>query len=351
MLVPEKPWTMMLRALESIPRASHYLKGWEERAGEIPDPELRRQALMAINKKAFHCDGGSLYGLLAGRRMDDGIRFMVAYQSISDYLDNLCDRGTSLDPADFEALHESMHHALTPGAKLANYYRFRAEQDDGGYLHDLVRTCQQVLTTLPGYEAIMPLTLELSRFYGELQVHKHVRKDERLERLKGWFASNREHFPGMEWQEFAASTGSTLGIYALVSSALSGSLSPASALLIKKAYFPWMQGLHILLDYLVDQEEDRAGGDLSFCSYYDSSGEAVRRILFFFRRSDEGARALPHANFHRMICRGLPAVYLADPKVSSQKDVSSLAFRIIRGCGPLTLFFYLNLWAYRRIKG
>lgn len=34
---------------------------------------------------------------------------------------------------------------------------------------------------------------------------------------------------------------------------------------IKAGYFPYIQGLHILLDYLIDQEEDKAGGDLNFC--------------------------------------------------------------------------------------
>lgn len=342
---------MMLRALESIPRANHYLKGWVERARQIPDPELRRQALMSIESKAFHCEGGTLYGLLAGQRMDDAIRFIVAYQSISDYLDNLCDRSTSLDPVDFAALHQSMLHALEPGAELVNYYSFRKEQNDGGYLHELVRTCQAVLAETPGYDSIMPLTRELSQIYGELQVNKHVAKADRLARMKNWFECHRGNFPEMEWQEFGASAGSTLGIYALVSSALNGSIPPDSAVMIRNVYFPWIQGLHILHDYFVDQEEDRIGGDLNFCSYYSGPEHAVQRILFFFRKSDQGARLLPHANFHRMICRGLPAVYLADPKVSGQKEVSSLAFRIIRGCGPLTLFFYLNLWAYRRLKG
>lgn len=342
---------MMLRALESIPRANSRLRGWAARARKIPDPELRRQALASIGAKAFHCDGGSLYALLAGKRLDEAIKFIVAYQSISDYLDNLCDRSNSLDPRDFEALHESMLHALAPGEELLNYYRFRPEQDDGGYLHGLVSACREVLEGIPGYGEIAPLTRELSLFYGELQVHKHVAGAERLERLKGWFGRNRAHAPGMEWQEFSASTGSTLGIYALVCSALGGGLTTEAAVRLKEAYFPWMQGLHILLDYFVDQEEDRAGGDLNFCSYYRSPEDAVERIIYFFNKAEQGARLLPHPGFHRMVCRGLPAVYLADPKVNSQGEVKSKVSRIISRCGPLTLFFYLNCWAYRRFKG
>src|SRR5659263_523807 len=128
-----------------IPRGHRSLEDWKKRAAAIPDPELRKQALASIETKTFHCEGGALYALLAEAHRDDAIRFIVAYQTISDYLDNLCDRSTSLDPEDFRILHTSMHHALTPGAKLDDYYRFRDEQDDGGYLAALVMTCQEVL--------------------------------------------------------------------------------------------------------------------------------------------------------------------------------------------------------------
>ena len=39
---------------------------------------------------------------------------------------------------------------------------------------------------------------------------------------------------------------------------------------IRNGYFPYIQGLHILLDYLIDQEEDKVGGDLNFCFYYEN---------------------------------------------------------------------------------
>jgi tetraprenyl-beta-curcumene synthase len=343
---------MMLRALESVPKARYYLKFWMGRAKAIPDPELRRQALASIGSKAFHCEGGSVYGLLAGRRMDEAVRFIVAYQTISDYLDNLCDRSNSLDPLDFQSLHEAMLNALTPGAQLPEYYRHRQGRDDGGYLKELVQTCQGVLAGIPLYQSLAPYLLDLSRSYGELQVHKHVRREERLSRLQDWFDRNRMKQPGLNemfWQEFSASAGSTLGIYALVCSAMSGEIPPESARTIRDVYFPWIQGLHILLDYVVDQEEDRNGGDLNFCSYYSGPEEVVDRIMFFFRNADEGAKRLSHSGFHRMVCRGLPALYFADRKLSLQDEIKPIASRIIARCGPLAIFFFLNCWVYRRL--
>ena len=67
-----------------LPRVHRYLSEWKDRARGIPDPELRKQALMSIDTKTFHCEGGSLYGLLAGAMKDDAIRFIVAYQTVSE---------------------------------------------------------------------------------------------------------------------------------------------------------------------------------------------------------------------------------------------------------------------------
>lgn len=59
--------------------------------------ELHNQAIASIEHKTFHCEGGGILALLANEHREDCIRFIVAYQTISDYLDNLCDRSTSLD--------------------------------------------------------------------------------------------------------------------------------------------------------------------------------------------------------------------------------------------------------------
>lgn len=351
MSVPRVPWTMTAKILRGvIPRVHRYLDDWKKRAAAIPDPELRKQALASIETKTFHCEGGALYALLAEAHRDDAIRFIVAYQTISDYLDNLCDRSTSLDPEDFTLLHESMFHALTPGAEPTNYYRLRVEQDDGGYLADLVRTCQEVLGTLPRYDVIASYLHELEGYYAELQVHKHVRPEERVPRLESWFARHREHLPEMRWYEFAASAGSTLGIFCLVSSAFDPRFSADEARMMRGAYFPWVQGLHILMDYFVDQEEDRLGGDLNFCFYYEDNDVMVERLIRVFKEADRSVGGLPHTSFHRMVCHGLLALYLADRKVDRQEKMRAMARRIMREGRGVSLLFFLVCWIRRRVK-
>ncbi len=348
---PTNILTMTPKILLQVRPCVHaHLRHWTGRARAIPSPELRKQALASIADKTFHCEGGGIYGLLAGGRRRDVIRFIVAYQTISDYLDNLCDRSTSLDPDDFRALHAAMRHALKPGAAPGDYYRFREGHDDGGYLSGLVKTCQQVLDGLPAYEVIAPHLSELVDYYCALQVYKHVRVEERVPLMKAWFGEHEGSVPPMTWYEFAACSGSTLGIFCLVAHASYRDCTAELAREIRDAHFPWVQGLHILLDYFIDQEEDRRAGDLNFCSYYRDPREMVTRLSHFYRRADLSVSTLPHARFHRLVNKGLLAVYCTDAKVRRQTEMRAVARRLISLGGAEGRLVYLFSWLYRRLS-
>ncbi|WP_455662891.1 tetraprenyl-beta-curcumene synthase family protein [Pradoshia sp.] len=324
-----------------FPIVHRELDYWEERANSIPNEELRIQAKASIAHKTFHCEGGSILALIAGEKKNQVIRFIVAYQTISDYLDNLCDRSTSLDPDDFSLLHESMKHALDPQAKLKNYYELREDQNDGGYLADLVRTCQEVLQALPHYKEIQPFLFELCGYYCDLQIHKHVIWEERVHRLQAWFRTNRNRLPeGMAWYEFSACAGSTLGIFCLVSYAARSSFRGCLAKDVRDAYFPYVQGLHIMLDYFIDQEEDRIGNDLNFCFYYESEKKMIDRLCFFLEQANLDVEKIPDSQFHQMVNKGLVGIYLADEKVAKQKDVKTHVRKLLNQGGFRSYFFY-----------
>ncbi|WP_046176168.1 tetraprenyl-beta-curcumene synthase family protein [Domibacillus indicus] len=348
MKIPEKPWTLLFKIQQDVlPASRRCLSEWKEKADKIPDGELRKQALASIQEKAFHCEGGAVYGLLAGRNLKNIIRFIVAYQTLSDYLDNLCDRSISLEEKDFRLLHQSMLHALTPGAKPVNYYRHRQNQDDGGYLASLVSACQDVLDELPGFQSAQAFMLELAGYYCDLQVFKHVETSRRTILLENWFSHHRHNVPPMAWYEFSACAGSTLGIFCLAAYA-SGPLKTEEAAAVKNGYFPWVQGLHIMLDYFIDQEEDRKENDLNFVFYYKDEKEMIKRIRHFKEKAGVSIRHLPNPKFHRLINKGLIAIYLADRKVQEDKHLKRMAKQFIRLGGLPTLFFYLNRRVYRQ---
>ena len=111
-----------------------------------------------------------------------------------------------------------------------------------GYLVELMQTCQSVLSNIRNYETIKPYLLELCGYYSDLQIHKHVRKDEREERLRTWYETHKSKLPEMDWYEFSACSGSTLGIFCLVSYAMRPDFEASMRIRYAKAIFPIFKG-------------------------------------------------------------------------------------------------------------
>ncbi|MCL6452291.1 MAG: tetraprenyl-beta-curcumene synthase family protein [Alicyclobacillus sp.] len=332
-----------------LPVARAELQYWAERAADIPDAELRKQALASLKSKRFHADGGCVYAAVSLPHCQTLVRLIVALQTISDYLDNLCDRTGSYDGADFHQLHHAMRDAVQPGAALHDYYALRPGADDGGYLRELVETCRSQLAALPGFPASRPYIVWLVDRYCELQVHKHVDPALRERRLTQWWAPYAERFPDLLWWEFAAATGSTLGVFALCLSSVEPQ-TPAQAERLFELYFPWVGGLHILLDYLIDQGEDLREGDFNFVQCYPSAGRAHRRISWFVEQS---LRRIDGASLggriHRDVVNGLLGMYLSDQKVRQQAAVRP-AKRLLWQFGPIPIVYYGACRLYRFVR-
>ena len=201
--VPQNPVQLMVRMYRHIlPETRRELARWRREAESIPNEELRLQAISSMTTKQFHCEGGAVFAAAAGDRLGDLVPLIVALQTISDYLDNLCDRSTSLDPDDFRLLHRAMLDAVDPDAAPTDYYAHRAEREDGGYLAALVAACQARVRALPGYAVVQPHVTRFAGLYGDLQVYKHIRREERLESLQRWWAHHRADHPELYWNEF-----------------------------------------------------------------------------------------------------------------------------------------------------
>lgn len=341
--VPQGPLGLMYRVYKYIlPEVRSELNRWTRLAESIPNEELRKQALSSIEAKQFHCQGGAVYAVLNLNDRHILIPLIVAFQTISDYLDNLCDRSTSLDPEDFRLLHQSMLDAVQPEVELVNYYALRDEQDDNGYLHALIHQCRSSIMQMPSYDAVREQLVPLVRLYTELQIYKHINREQRELKLLEWWEPYRANYSDIAWNEFAAATGSTLGMFQLFAAALDERTTSNDALRIREAYFPYVNGLHILLDYLIDQEEDRIGGDLNFCNYYENDETVIHRIEQFAEKAITHVQDLEHSRFHRMVIEGLLALYLSDPKVSEQSQVLHVSKRLMKGSPLMRIFFWLN---------
>lgn len=348
--VPERAWSLMSQIYRKIlPQVHHLLAQWKKKASHIPDRELRKQAIASMTTKQFHCEGGGIYALVAKpERMEAVLQFIVAYQTISDYLDNLCDRSVSMDQENFRQLHQAMVDAVNGTFSTENYYRLQTHQEDGGYLYSLVKACHDALRQLPSYKIYQKNVQTLCQLYCDLQVYKHIPWDERERSLFTWWEKYKDRFPQLTWYEFAAAAGSTLGIFYYVSLSSYQEGSERLNQAVFEAYFPYIQGLHILLDYLIDQEEDRIGGDLNFCFYYPSEAEKLKRLEWISREARKKADLLPNAPFHRMMVEGLLGLYLSSQKVREQEDVLKISRRLLSRRKLSTWFFFLNAWFIHR---
>lgn len=299
-----------------FPLVNAELDHWRRYAEINGCSELREQALASIRDKKFHCQGGSIYSLYRKVSTPDFVRLVVALQTISDYLDNLCDRAGVADERAFRQLHLAMTDALDPNGPDNDYYLFYPFKDDGGYLKELVSTCRQEVSKLSSYHLVKADALRFAALYSDLQTYKHLDLTVREDKMKDWIGLHLSNYPEIGDWEFAAATGSTLGMFMLCAAASDPHLKPDAAGKIANAYFPWINGLHILLDYFIDAAEDLANGDLNFVAYYNNQQEVLTRLDLFTKRALAQAVNIPEAAFTTTVIHGLLAMYLSDPKTN-----------------------------------
>jgi tetraprenyl-beta-curcumene synthase len=331
-----------------FPRVDQELTYWHDYAQTHCCPELKEQALASIKHKKFHCQGGNIYSLYPGVNTSEFISLVVALQTISDYLDNLCDRVAITDENAFRCLHQAMTDALDPEAIPQDYYAFYPLKEDGGYLNELVKTCQQQLKKLPAYSSVEPEIQKLAHLYSNLQTYKHLAPSIREEKMTAWLQQDHNSHPQISQWEFAAATGSTLGIFILCAAASDETLTTHTASKISSAYFPWISGLHILLDYFIDAAEDQKSGDLNFVAYYTDSSQVVSRLTLFIKQAFLQASTLPHPAFHKLVVQGLLAMYLSDPKANTIKE-RSIRNSLLKTSGGFTESLYF-LCKFLRLK-
>ncbi len=316
-----RAWAATARyVLAVIPLASRELAAIRVRAERIPDPALRREALASIDGKAYHVQGGAILAtFLPGASARRYVAIVAALETIYDYLDNLCDRLPGVSQRAYASLHDALIDALDDRRTPAAYYRDGPPGDDGGYLRGLVEDVRDGLRALPHYSDVRERLVDVARFYAELQVVKHGPPGAREHACDAWYARYRERFPGLSWWEFAAACGSSLPVFALIELASRARLDEREVDATLAAYFPGVSALHILLDYFIDQAEDREHGELNFVACYPSTTAAVDRLRRLLEVALARVRGLAGATRHRFLVQAMCVFYLTHPKVFEQR--------------------------------
>ncbi len=311
-----------------VPKAARALDEIRALAGIIPDDRLREQALSSIDTKAYHVAGGCILAtFLSPEAADHYVEIVAPLETIYDYLDNLCDRHPDVGVAAYPVLHRAIADALEPGSAVGGYYDLGPAGDDGDYLFSLVTHVQRALRRLADHELLLPLFREAATLYGEMQSFVHLPEGEREGACRAWYVRHARRYGNLEWQEFACAAGSQFHVYAPLYMLFEAHEDALAA--TYGAYFPAVSALHVLLDSFIDQEEDRAHGDLNFVAVYGGREHLFERVDYLARCALRGFELLPHPQQHRFLLRTMALFYLTHPKVYAQ-GLDAQAQRLLR---------------------
>ncbi len=322
---------------DTIDRAKKRANKWQTIL-EGEKTVLCQEAKKSMHDKAFHLFGASFISLYAGKEYrNSSLEVMVDLQLIADYLDNLSDELGVFSYRTLRRLHWALLDCLNKKAK-GGYYDFYPHSDDAGYLQCLVDSCRQKLTSWPHIDLIRPLLLKQAKLYSNLQIYKHGAKRYRTKTLKVWCERNRDK--KLFWWEFAAAAGSTLPVFIQLAETTRKDRSDVQKLM--EYYSKRVAPLHILLDYFIDRQYDKKADELNLVSYYPTEEIMQKRMIGFYNDSQKTTASITNGVFHKLVGKGLLALYLSDAKAlmpenrSTTKkllDQGGMAVKILqRGC-------------------
>jgi tetraprenyl-beta-curcumene synthase len=343
-------WTVPLYWLAIFPQARRELRSWERRAARIPCPMLRAHALGKLGAEGLTAEGAAAFAIVAtARSCRDVVRLAVALEVIYDYIDALGEQPVADPLANNRCLYRALGAALAPGAPAEDHYRHHPQQDDGGYLRELIEACNEALLRLPTHETVLPALQRYAARAGEAQSLHHAAAHDGEAALARWAASACPA-AALDWWELAAAAGSPLGFYALAAAAAHPATTAADATAVEQAYFPWIAALSWLLESLVDQDDDRGSGEHSYIAHYATPGDAAVRLTRIAERASADAAGLPRGSRHLLLLAGMAGMYLshAGAAGSDARDAAAAVHRAIGG--PLALLLW-TLRLRRRLAG
>jgi tetraprenyl-beta-curcumene synthase len=323
-----------------FPLVGRELRHWHERARQIPDPALRRLALLTQRVERGNYEGAAAYAVLVPRAYRARVvRAVVAFQTTYDYVDTLSEQPSADPVANGRQLHRALLTALDPDSEHGDYYQHSFNSHDNGYIRALVQTCRDALRTLPSYGAVARMALRASGTIVAYQSLNHEQGSDRPRALAQWGAQMVPPDSGLRWWEAAAGGASSMTVFALIAAAAKPGLSASESKATSDAYAPWISALHVLLDSLIDQAKDLEHGHHNLIDHYSSPAEAAQRLGWIAARAVHGVKNLPEGAHHALIVAAMASFYLSDPatKAPGARPATKLILETMGGLAMPTM--------------
>jgi tetraprenyl-beta-curcumene synthase len=358
-----------------FPRVCFYIARWRRRARRIPDPVLRQLALDALDKRSNIEGAAAFAAFVPLTRRANVARATSAFQAAYNLLDMLGEQPSPDPVLDGQRLHEALVYAVTPqdggdvdgaagegssgdtvrstdprspgidmleaqgagalGAAPAgppgsagggpleaksagplDWYEHHPQRNDGGYLDTLIEECRDAFTALPSHFLAAPSAQAAATRIVAFQSLNLSKSQGEHAGLEQWARAATPAQTGLQWWETAAAAGSSLGVHVLIAAAAEPQLDSGEVSALAHAYFPWIGGLHSLLDNLIDKHEDEAAGHRSLIEYYGPE-QAAQRMRWIAEQALAKAAELPHSRRHVVILAAMIGNYLATPEAHS----------------------------------
>lgn len=322
--------------LTVFPRVALEIHRTKTLAMRIPDPDLRRLALEALDNKCGNLEGAAAFAALVSKQSRPFVvKALVACQAICDYLDLLSEQACPDPVANGYRLHEALIVATARGEPHRDYYTHHPQGEDGGYLVALVDTARTALSALPSVASVRESIGRAAERVAVYQSFNHGDARGSYELFERWARRSDPSCAGLRPWEAAVGAGSTLAVLALIASAADPSLDESAARKIDQAYFPWIGTLHSLLDSLVDHEEDIAVDGRALLGYYASPGDAAMRMGRIADESLCRAAALPEGRRHALLLAAMTSFYICELQDSASPHARLIAPSVLDAIGGL----------------
>jgi cytochrome P450 len=332
------------------PTASRELAYWRGRAESIPETSVREGALRSIVQKRDNALGAALFCVLPARREQHLLTLLVAYQTLWDFLDNLSEHTASLDTENGYQLHNALIAALSPDTTASEYDAAGFWRQGGGYLDELVATCQRCCRCLPSYAHVQSFVRDGVRQCALQDVNHLSNEQARVHGLKTWATQIGPLHEQLSWFEAAAASSAFLP-HPLLALAAEPDCETSQASKVSEAYFPWMALAITMLDSYTDLAHDENTGDHSYISYYDTKGIASERLCEIVRTLMLGMAKLPNRDRHVLMSASMVAMYLSAEAHGQSPQSARIARRIAASGGSLTQLLVPIAQLWRRANG
>ena len=322
--------------LDIHPSVREELSFWRGRAFGIPDPVLRRDALLTQSEKAGHSEGAAAFAILVPREDRPAfVRLFVAFELLADYLDTVSEAKADDVVGNNLQLHRAMAVALGVEPERDDFYDLHPRDDDGGYIGTHISICRELAMALPSYETVKASLRDLVLGYAEAQTLHHSRGSLTDAMQTEQTSVEIGRHPQLEWREVVVGGSSTLAMLALLAAANDPGLTAAEVERTTSIYYPTASSLHIMLDSLVDLTKDRSSGAINQIDTYDSWEEARERLSFLAAETRRLAAQDGLDDLHAVVLAGMAGYYLAQLD-SPNPDSATMSNEILLELGPMT---------------